>query len=79
MEVNEEGVPDINWIRRRLAGPQNWSERCGVQNIFLLMTGIEPRLLGRPARSLLLYQLSSISWRVQIINYEMDMWMGKYT
>jgi hypothetical protein len=37
--------------QRRLGETENRYRRCGVEENFLLLPGIEPRLLGRPARN----------------------------
>ena len=39
-------------LRRRLAGPKNWSGRFGEQKNLFSMPGIEPRFLGRGALSM---------------------------
>jgi hypothetical protein len=66
---------------RRLGGPQRQSELYGEDKVLLPLLGIEPRLLGRPARSLVAYhwvvmiqmkymnvafQSESLKWRCQL-------------
>jgi hypothetical protein len=50
-----EESPGTNW---RLGALPSWSGRCGEENNILIQPGIEPGLLGRPARSPSLYRLS---------------------